>query len=380
MIDYSLSSPQSNPPGQENPPAKKSIWKWILLYAVIAVVVCGAVYGFYFYKNAKSTDNIQLQGDAETADWKTYKNDEYGFEIKYPPYLTAGKLSENSVLGSVTNKVSGVFIGPLVLVLLNDKSTEAKAVEYFDYYYPIGPDNSGKFNNNSVQIEYVFLKGEGGPAYYAFIKNNNRSVFVDGYSKGYGGYDDKMNISDMESETIRKILYTFKFTDKKDETTNWKTYTNTEYGFEIKYPSYFTLDESGRPDLGIHLKNNNKDMNIDWVWFTSYVSMRGPITFDNVLLEIKSSQECKYESCGTTRILKSFTIDNKRAITYEGVGWPSRIPSITTVVEHDNGSVMLEVYGKKEISVESLKQEDRSDFTDLEKINNEMLSTLTFTK
>ena len=33
--------------------------------------------------------------------------------------------------------------------------------------------------------------------------------------------------------------------DKTDETVGWKTYTNTQYGFEMQYPPHFTLkDES----------------------------------------------------------------------------------------------------------------------------------------
>jgi len=33
------------------------------------------------------------------------------------------------------------------------------------------------------------------------------------------------------------------FTPRADVTANWKTYTNTQYGFEIKYPASFRLSE-----------------------------------------------------------------------------------------------------------------------------------------
>lgn len=77
---------------------KKSLWKWILLYAIIAVLAYSGVYYFFFYpstslrasKNgADEAQNYQTQKQPqvqnnETAGWKAYTNDEYGFEFKYP--------------------------------------------------------------------------------------------------------------------------------------------------------------------------------------------------------------------------------------------------------------------------------------------------------
>ena len=49
-----------------------------------------------------------------------------------------------------------------------------------------------------------------------------------------------------EPEVFDQILSTFKFTDQKqaDGTENWKTYTNDQYGFSIKYPSESILKEN----------------------------------------------------------------------------------------------------------------------------------------
>ncbi len=38
---------------------KKSIWKWILLYLIIAAVAYGAVYYFFFYKKGGYNYNSQ---------------------------------------------------------------------------------------------------------------------------------------------------------------------------------------------------------------------------------------------------------------------------------------------------------------------------------
>ena len=67
---------------------KKSIWKWIILYVIIGAIAYGLIYYFFFYKNGNSYNNqtnYNVQNsNAETADWKTYRNDQYGFEIQYP--------------------------------------------------------------------------------------------------------------------------------------------------------------------------------------------------------------------------------------------------------------------------------------------------------
>ncbi len=84
--------------------SKKSIWKWILLYVIIGVVAYVAIYYFYFYKKGGYNYNPQnyqtntqnetadlSAKDLSTADWKTYKNDEYGFEMQIPTHWIIDK-------------------------------------------------------------------------------------------------------------------------------------------------------------------------------------------------------------------------------------------------------------------------------------------------
>jgi hypothetical protein len=60
---------------------KKVSLRLILLCIIIGAVAYGAVYYFWFYQEAKNSKTPDV---VQTTDWKTYGNDEYGFEFKYP--------------------------------------------------------------------------------------------------------------------------------------------------------------------------------------------------------------------------------------------------------------------------------------------------------
>ena len=66
----------------------KTNWKYILIVVVLAFLVGG---GVWFYKEEEICLDCfgpPISGGPETknetADWKTYRNEEYGFEVEYP--------------------------------------------------------------------------------------------------------------------------------------------------------------------------------------------------------------------------------------------------------------------------------------------------------
>lgn len=70
----------------------------IIIIAVVAVVLFGAVFAYQYFvaksktpiSNVQSNSNTQTT-NTETVGWKTYVNSEYGFEITYP---VAGDVAE----------------------------------------------------------------------------------------------------------------------------------------------------------------------------------------------------------------------------------------------------------------------------------------------
>src|SRR4051812_16697558 len=143
--------------------------------------------------------------------------------------------------------------------------------------------------------------------------------------------------------------YTYK--NENNEIADWKTYANVKYGFSIKYPDYFTARPSGAPDELTQFSNTDENINVYQALFGLYRNIQGPIIFAEALKQVKESQSLGYEKGGVVRVVKNFTISNKNAITYETVGYPSRIPDITTVIDNNGGTIILDIYGNKEINI-----------------------------
>jgi len=166
---------------------------------------------------------------------------------------------------------------------------------------------------------------------------------------------------------------------KDISTADWKTYTNAQYGFEIKYPPYLEPAETGIPDASIKFINKDQNVNINWVFFGLTPNTDNSL-FDEQVQRVQEGEKSGYEKGGIVRILNNFYVEDKKAITYETIGWPSHIPSVDTIIEYKNGVITLQIYGQNEINIDNLNRKDFSEYSDLENINNQMLSTFKFTQ
>jgi hypothetical protein len=92
-------------------PKEKTNWKYILTVFILATIVGGGilVYLRNFEKEMISTTTFpeikrpekvekETSKTEETANWKTYKNEDYGFEVKYPEgwVIEEGKIGDES--------------------------------------------------------------------------------------------------------------------------------------------------------------------------------------------------------------------------------------------------------------------------------------------
>lgn len=149
--------------------------------------------------------------------------------------------------------------------------------------------------------EVISKGGTGGKTYFVKI-SNARTLVISKQAKGDTKFETDFN----------NLIQTFKFTDITDETANWQTYKNENYGFEFKYPKdlsaeqnkniedYFSFDieelntsiaeqsyNQGQP-LGINLQINKTNYkNID-DWFTAWKKdFEKPSNYEGVMIKPK---------------------------------------------------------------------------------------------
>jgi hypothetical protein len=193
------------------------------------------------FKDSEIAD-INIPREDANINWKTYTDDEYGFEFKYPDSwykgkddtpvdvytLTFGPLNIRNHIGEVISPTPGRAL-TISIKNISEKSIDLKSA--IKKYYPCGHLDINKgvqksYKNLDVLVFYQSACGIA-PTDLAYIVHNN-----DIYEINAGKYIDQ-------------ILPTFKFIDS---TSNWKLYRNNDYGFEFKYPHEWQIevDEKNR--------------------------------------------------------------------------------------------------------------------------------------
>ena len=206
------------------------------------LILAGAAFGVYKYAQNQilpnpsggPTPEVATPTPDPTTGWETYTNTECRYSIKYPASLTP---VDKTKLWFAGEGESGVlFEGANISVLVTGDPWDV-------FKSTITADFKGEMLEINIAGEKAFVLegkdlGEGGefPVKKCLIRYNDKNYQL--VLSGEPDFDNYLN-------TFNLMLSTFKFLDQNqtDGTENWEAYSNEKYGFAIKYPSDWVVEE-----------------------------------------------------------------------------------------------------------------------------------------
>ncbi len=172
--------------------------------------------------------------DVKIEDWQTYTNEEYGFEIKYPPVWSYndGPLPYTFYFGNSGpyEYQVGVWVTPTSNINKTDEQCKTIVLAGKSGWRCEGEQWSDTEHGvkTGYMVKHIYIEVENyGKFYYFSVAASEQNA------------TDRFNF-------FNQMLSTFKFTGI-NETADWKTYDNDKYGFEVKYPKNWEAIESTTP-------------------------------------------------------------------------------------------------------------------------------------
>jgi eight-cysteine-cluster-containing protein len=265
-------------------PIKKQKPKWLVLFVIIAGIIVLGLIGwevYYCWFKFTPVEGWPKEKGSELTPWKTYRNEEYGFEVKYPGNWELGYTSkswrEPEKEMYFLEKEYEVWPGSFEInIFLNPEKLSIKEwwklqtaeseKEKLNCQQQTQPDTMCLSRKDLLTLKEEQLNFKGIPAQKIWENAFNYAIeCIQVTEKTYVYelcYEAEENSPDPNYEEHRKIynqiLSTFKFID----TSSWKTYRNEEYGFEFKYPeSFYLLDRLEQKENAVLVSDEKIEFN-----------------------------------------------------------------------------------------------------------------------
>ena len=181
----------------------------ITILVALGIVLVGG--GIWYYTKPVTSLPAQSSPDIQdlTADWKTYRNEEYGFEVKYPSFFEVAFRDDY-----VTD-----------LIALSDKIGSASDIVIL----PQGEHDRGLPFEDPVKSDVVL----GGIRAQQLEWSHLKIIYIKDPLRNWNQHGRvEVLYENSSKDLLDQILSTFKFIEPTVDTSTWKTYRNEQYGFE----------------------------------------------------------------------------------------------------------------------------------------------------
>ncbi len=257
----------------DQPPVPPTPWFKISLVIIGILIILGLFGNLYFLvKNQKPTAEIiptptpiaTTTSIDFAAGWKVYENAKLGFSFKYPESLMScedvnftGLISSGPYVNTEENQCEvAKSRGYPISFLLNKDDKEFQNFRAENY-----PNSFSNYKNTEMRID-----NKNAEVISGIEKETLLAFKIIKIRMGDSFLIVKATGEERDITILDQILSTFKFLDQNqaDPTAGWKTYTNTQYKYSLKYPLNWTITKgkySGSPEVDITL--NYKEVPFD---------------------------------------------------------------------------------------------------------------------
>ena len=236
----------------------KWLWPVVIGGIILFLVAIGGVWWWMRDSTPTASPTPVSSG------WKTYTNEEYKFQFEYPNYLVEKEHSSNWLLVASSRQSDhlAVTISANSFATYTYRNEAGQIAFNFDKtkneWVPAGnmggPDVAlfapKRYLTAKGLVTYVAPTSDGGTTSFMalFETETNQLVRID--LQRNDSYKDCVTADCPEkplsdNQTIYQILDTVKIGIA--DTSNWKTYRNEQYGFEVRYSTDWRVENSDDP-------------------------------------------------------------------------------------------------------------------------------------